>query len=145
MVIKLLVIRDLGWIYPLFQILYGFDSGLETRQILTLRWEHHLDQDQNLVFMFPYSLESPIGIILYRTNQNTYLNSNFLKYLKDIDLCPFNTSTYSWRSLKGTGFSKATLPPGALDKKNPKSIWRIAPVFLLIRIFSLCLSLIYKI
>ena len=49
----------------------------------------------------------------------------------------------SENNLKGTVFSNSKPLPGALDKKNPKSIC-ISEPSLCNKIFPLCLSLTYK-
>jgi hypothetical protein len=59
------------------------------------------------------------------------------------ELIPPRTSIYSLKSLKWQFFSNSSPPPGAIERKNPKSICKILPV-LCSNILPLCLSLIYK-
>ena len=51
-----------------------------------------------------------------------YFVKFFLKWLNNEESTPPNTSTYSLKSLKGTFFSNSNPAPGAIDKKNPKSM-----------------------
>jgi len=122
-----ILIRVHIWrVEPILHIDNCLQSLFKARQCLSLWWVHHFCQDQYFFLVFSYSFE-PLEEVFFEVFEEEGAFAS--KYTHVV-------------AKKGIGFSNSNLPPGALESKNPKSMWKMLPVFLSSRIFPLCLSFI---